>query len=286
MIVLLSLCARMNGVSSLTAATPFRGGVLPLTGALDLPLERAVMAYETPEDQHLPGGRAEDLGLGIVLESSGGGVATVWDAGSGSLRMARTDLPLVIYGWVYRSSLAGLHAHSTPHALELLERIGYSAASRPIFLRAAFRDVAQDLDPHEGTAVRLSLSGGGVIRAHVDYGHGQLVVQTARADADPKLRLALSEAFPGWPLHFVPGWRHPGSGAWLVQIPGLPDLGSLRREMGQLRSGLLQLMARHDSARYRAVCDALRGFGERDLIGRVSRNPGAVPSRSARERVH
>jgi hypothetical protein len=276
----------MNGSSTVSKATPFRGGVLPLTGATDLPLERAVLAFETPEDHHLPGGRSEDLGLGVVLESNGGGLATVWDAGSGAQRTARTDLPLIIFGWVYRSSLAGLRADPTPHALELLERIGYGAASRPVFLRAAFRDIAQDLDPHEGTAVRLSLAGGGVIRAHIDYGHGQMVVQTARAEADPKLRLSLSEAFPGWPLHFVSGWRHPGSGAWLVQIPALPDLTALRREMGQLRSGLLRLMARHDSARYRAVCDALRGFGERDLLARVSQHPGTSQGRHEQERVH
>jgi hypothetical protein len=276
---------RMSGLFDVTSHNLVRQGYLPLGAPPNLALERAVLAYASPMDERVPGGRSADLGFGIALGEASDSEVPVWDAGSGERRLARVDAPIVIYGWVHGGALELLRAGTGPNAVELLRRIGYGAATRSVFLRAGFRDIALDLDPHEVTAVRLHLGSAGVLRVHLDYGMGLLVAQTPRPEPDPALRLALSEAFPGWPLQFAAGLPDPGLGAWQIQIPALPDPMSLRRGMSAIRQGLLRLMARHEPARYRAVCDTLQGFGERDLLKQVARS-GLSSQQAAQERVH
>jgi hypothetical protein len=275
----------MAGLFDVTPQSFVRRGYLPLDVPPTLPLERAVLAYTVSADDRAPGGRSADLGLGIAMGDGSQSEVPVWDAGSGERRLARVDNPLVIFGWVHAGAMQALRAGAGPNAVELLRRIGYNAATRSVFLRAGFRDVALDLDPHEITAVRLNLGPGGIVRVHLDYGMGLLVAQTPRPEPDPWLRLALSEAFPGWPVQFSSGLAGPGMGLWHIQVPAMPDPASLRRVMASLRQGLLRLMARHDPARYRAVCDTLHGFGERDLLGQVVQSALSSPQ-AAQERVH
>lgn len=263
--------------------------MMSIAGSPGLPLERAVLGYACLDDGRIPGGRSVDLGLGIVVGAPSGDEVPVWDAGSGEQRSARLEAPLLIFGWVDSAAVERITEVEgpSPDAVQLLRRIGYGPFSRPLFLRAGFRDVALDLDPHEGTAVRLNVCRGRVVRIHLDYGMGLLVVQTSRFEPDPQLRLLLSESFPGWPLHFAPGRGGPGMGAWYVQIPGVPDMAAVRCVMRSLRQGLLQMMSRYDQPRYRAVCDSLQGFGERDILGHVGAGSAASgPSATEGGQVH
>jgi hypothetical protein len=266
---------------------------LAFTGGCEVQLERAVVPYRGVEDRALPGGRSTDLGVGVVLHGPVRGRMEVVDLGSGSLREAEVGLPVVIYGWLFtapfrelerwaraRAAAGGPSGDGVPGssgvARSVLSKIGYSSLARPLFLRAGFRDVALDLDPHEGTAVRLALPGAGVARVHLDYDRGALVFRTGRSEPAPVLLQALSDAFPHHPLFRVVSGAGQGTSELHVHLPDLPGLREVREELRCIRRGLLHLLARFDEDRYRAVTQAMAGFGERDLLAGVSESASAA----------
>ncbi len=291
---------------------------LSFTGGCEVDLQRAVVRYTASGERGLAGGRTEDLGVGVVLEAPARGVARVLDIGSGQLRETTLELPLVIFGWIftgpYRELLRwvarqgeestgrserlpvagnGLPGEDDPLSSgvlppgvlrDLLSRLGFGPATRPVFLRAAFRDLALDLDPHEGTAVRLSLSGGGVCRVHLDYDRGVLVCRTGRSTPDRALAAALPDAFPNRTLYRVTSGAGQGTAEFHVHLPDLLSVAEVRNELRRIRRGLLHLLARFDPPRYRAVSDALAGFGERDLLAGVEEAGGSHPQ-GRRERI-
>lgn len=251
---------------------------LAFTGGCEVSLERAVVPYVTREDRALPGGRSTDLGVGVVLEGPRSGRCEILDLASGEIRSAELAPPMIVFGWIFttpfrellRARRAGEPGRTPALAGRILGQIGYGPLTRPVFLRAGFRDVAMDLDPHEGTAVRLGLPGGGVARAHLDYDRAVLVVRTGRSTIDPALAKALPDAFPRRPLFRVTSGAGQGSAELHVHLPDLPALADLRGEIRRLRRGLLHLLARFDEPRYRTVSELVAGFGERDLLGRLA----------------
>ncbi|TVP43930.1 MAG: hypothetical protein EA350_12705 [Gemmatimonadales bacterium] len=283
---------------------------LVFTGGCEAQLVRAVVPYRGIEERGLPGGHSADLGVGVVVEGPTQGRIEVLDLGSGERRMAEVKLPLIVFGWLFSTPfqdlLAWSHARSagvegTPSqagapgaACSVLSRIGYSTLTRGVFLRAAFRDLALDLDPHEGTAVRLALPGSGVARVHLEYERGVLVFRTGRSTVDPTLLPALTDAFPSLPIFRVVSGAGQGTAEMHVHLPELPGLDDLREEMRRVRRGLMHLLARFDEARYRTVTRTVAGFGERDLlagvqVGRADREdalePGGLAGIVSRERV-
>jgi hypothetical protein len=255
--------------------TPASVPDLAFTGGCEVSLERAVVPYRSPDDRALPGGRAADLGVGVVLSGPVAGRVEIVDLGSGRVRTTELAPPLVVFGWIFTAPFRELGRRlkgdasdaAPPLAGRVLAQVGYGALTRPLFLRAGFRDLALDLDPHEGTAVRLALPGGAVARAHLDYDRGVLVFRTGRSRPDPALALALPDAFPRRPLFRVSSGAGQGTAELHVHLPELPGLNELRGEMRRLRRGLLHLFARFDETRYRTVMESLSGFGERDLLG-------------------
>jgi hypothetical protein len=265
---------------------------LAFTGGCEVSLERAVVPYRSPDDRALPGGRSSDLGVGVVLEGPREGRVEVLDLGSGLVRSAELSLPLVVFGWIFTTPFRELRAQARREtegrggglAARILSQVGYAPLTRPLFLRAAFRDVALDLDPHEGTAVRLTLPGGGVARAHLEYERGVLVFRTGRSVPNAALAAALPDAFPRRPLFQVLNGAGQGSAELHVHLPELPTLPELRSEIRRVRRGLLHLLARFDEVRYRTVSDTLDGFGARDLLAGVGTSDGGA-ARPVRERL-
>ncbi|CAN5814781.1 hypothetical protein BH23GEM11_BH23GEM11_15000 [soil metagenome] len=284
---------------------------LAFTGGCEAQLVRAVVPYRGIGERGLPGGRSADLGVGVVVEGPTRGRIDVLDLGSGERRQAEVQLPLVVFGWLFTTPFHDLLAWSQARSAEtvatapapagapgaarsVLSRIGYSPLTRGVFLRAAFRDLSLDLDPHEGTAVRLALPGSGVARVHLDYERGVVVFRTGRSTSDPSLLPALSDAFPSLPIFRVVSGAGQGTAEMHVHLPELPALADLRDEMRRVRRGLMHLLARFDEARYRVVTRTVAGFGERDLlagvqVGRAGKEealePGGPAGIVSRERV-
>lgn len=281
---------------------------LSFTGGCEVDLQRAMVRFAGAGERGLPGGRSEDLGVGVVLEAPARGVARILDIGSGRVRESSLEGPLVIFGWIFSgpfrellrwvantgeegspsgagNGLPGEGGLLPPGALRaLLSRMGFSPATRPVYLRAGFRDLALDLDPHEGTAVRLALPGEGVCRVHLDYDRGVIVCRTGRSAPDQALAAALPDAFPNRPLYRVRSGAGQGTVEFHVHLPDLLSVGEVRDELRRIRRGLLHLLARFDPSRYRAVVDALAGFGERDLLAGVVEAGGPSPG-GRRERI-
>lgn len=248
-----------------------------LTGVCELPLTRAVLMYEDEEDRSLPGGRLADIGLGVVMDGSRPSRTEILDLGSGELRSVSLDGPLVILGWVYSSTLRSLKegvAQGADHlkrvtfplALRVLERNGFSALTRPLVLRVGFRDLARDLDLHEGTAVRLLLPTGGVVRLHLDYETVTLVARSGAATRNPALEAALRDAFSGSDLLASRNSDPAGLQSYHMPLSVPASVSDARQLLRKLQRGFLHLLARFEPERYRAVRDHLDAFGERDSL--------------------
>ncbi len=269
-------------------------------GACDLTLTRAVIQYRELLDSGLPGGRIQDIGLGLVLEGKYAGEAQVLDLGSGGLRAMDLGTELVILDWVYEPTLehvnrllvedaanagdaadTGLDAMGAPLAggedsglsrycfrvaAGVLERLGFSYLTRPTFLRIGFRDVCRDLDFHEGTAFRFLLGPRRVARVHMDYETGGLRIATGRSAPDLELEEALRGAFHEAELRRG-GPGGPTGTVWYdLRLPMSVTLSETRVQLARVRRGMERLLARFEPQRFRAVRETLDALGERDTL--------------------
>lgn len=261
-------------------STPFaRRPEAAFTGTCEISLRRAVVPYRDPSERALPGGRIGDLGLGLVLENSDASRSRVLDLGSGEVRFPDLSGPLVLLGWIFPRLFRDLTHRledpaegrevarlTRPVALHLVAEAGFTPLTRPLHLRMGFRDLCQDLDLHDETAIRLSPSGAGPIRCHLDYDESVLVLRTGRMGPLPELDEALGDAFPSRRLLRRTRDRGPRSQEYHLVLPVARSLSELRREMGRLRRGFLHLLARFEPERYRALREATAAFGERDSL--------------------
>lgn len=273
-------------------------------GACDLTLTRAVIQYRELMDSGLPGGRIQDIGLGLVLEGKYAGAAQVLDLGSGGLRDMDLGTELVILDWVYEPTLvhvnrllvadaagegvepgvgldalgdapegsegSGLSRYCFRVAANVLERLGFSYLTRPTFLRIGFRDVCRDLDLHEGTAFRLLIGPRRVARIHMDYETGGLRIATGRSAPDLELEEALRGAFQEAELRRG-GPGGPTGTVWYdLRLPMAVTLGETRVQLTRVRRGMERLLARFEPQRFRAVRDSLDALGERDTLSALS----------------
>jgi hypothetical protein len=252
------------------------GDEVVLTGRCEVPLRRAVVPYRDPEEAALPGGRLRDLGLGLVLEDAQPSRIRVLDLGSGEVRHVGLQGPLVLLGWVFsrlHRELEGLVERGTPSeqlarrtrplALRLLLETGFGPLTRALHLRMGFQDLCQDLDLHEGAAIRLSTPHAGPLRCHLDYEGSTLMVRTGRSHPVEELEEALAEAFPARRILRGEGRL---TREYQVDLPVSRSLAELRQEIRGLRRGFLHLLARFEPLRFQALKEATQAFGERDSL--------------------
>ncbi len=247
----------------------------------EVSLTRAVLPYRDGADGSPPGGRIQDIGLGVVVDGSDPSRADVVDLGSAEPRVVQLSGPLVVMGWLYPSGLRSFgriladaeeggrdRVRSLTFALALraLRRAGFGPLTRPTVLRIGFRDLCQDLDLHEDTAIRLLLPSGGVARIHLDYEGVSLVARTGRSGAVPELEAALVEAFPGSGLYRAPAHGGVSSRAYHLPLPAPRSLAEARELVGDLRRGVVRLLGRFEPARLASLRELTSTFGERDSL--------------------
>jgi hypothetical protein len=266
-----------------------------LTGTFEVSLNRAVLPYREREGGSPPGGRVQDIGLGVVVDGSDPARADVVDLGSAEMRVVDITGPVVVMGWMYPSGLRSLcrivsdvegadldraRVVTFSLAMRTLRNAGFGHLTRPSILRIGFRDICQDLDYHEGTAIRILRPNGGVVRMHLDYEAVTLEVRTSSSSPSPELELALTNAFPSMDLYGGGGRDISGVHTYRLALPVPRSLREAREALASLRSGLEGLIARFEPGRAGAFREMTGALGERDslrsLAGKEER-PGMEP---------
>lgn len=261
-------------------------------GVCEVPLTRAVVQYREGQDRSGRPPSARDLGLAVVLDGRSPFRASVLDLGSGLPRVLDLSTELVILDWVYTPTLlhlevllasgrgavaadrSRLEGYCSEIARAVLERSGFGPLTRATLLRVSFRDLSEDLDPHEAAAVRILLGPGRVARFHLDGDHVRLVVRTGNSRRDGPLEEALSDAFPTFELRRTPPLAPEGSVSYLVLLPVPASVAELRDTMERVRCGIGRVLARFEAERFRTLESHLATFGVRDSIGRLRMREG------------
>lgn len=264
-----------------------------LTGACEISLERAILRYRPPLGSATTDG-AEDLGLGVVLSASSGGGGQILDLGSGEVRAFNPDGPVVLLGWVLASAVARIKSNldQDPQAirrmgfamaLKVLNRTGFGALTRPLLLRLGFRDVVQDIDPHEGAAVRIQVPGEGVITLQLDADSAAVLVDVPWEHPSPALESALVAAFRSDTGSFGEGEMVSlsravdvsGRQSYRLDLPVPDSVTETRGLLSRVRAGVMALMWHFEGERHAAVAERLEVFGERDSLRQVREGGGA-----------
>ncbi|MFP3947550.1 MAG: hypothetical protein ACLFWG_02370 [Longimicrobiales bacterium] len=260
-------------------------------GVGEISLTRAVVQYRDHHETELTGGRIEDVGLALVLAGRTASAAEAVDLGSGSVKLLDLSTELVVLDWVYgptlehvqrlleaRSRVADEELPAAARALEtycfdlvrhVLARVGFGPLTRSTLLRIGFRDVCRDLDLHEGTTVRLSLSEGGLVRARLDYDASALLFRTASSDPTPELEEALRGVFPEKDVRRIERVRESAPVSYQVRFSVPLSLSETRSVVAEMRDGLEQMLARFEPRRYRATHDVLDALGSRETLTRL-----------------
>lgn len=266
--------------SLLNETLPEAMGDVP--GVCELPLTRAVVQYRDVHEVDAPGGRIEDIGLGLVVEGRFASSAEVLDLGSGRLKVLDLSTELVVLDWIYeptlehvgsllRAEAAGggegaLRGYVSRLGLRVLERVGFGPLTRPTFLRIGFRDICRDLDLHEGTSIRIVLGPGRLTRAHLDYDACALLFRTAFEQPDAELEHALLSAFPAGEVRRLVPARASEALGYQVRFPLPESLMEAREVLAAMRRGVGGLMARFEPDRHRAVDRLVETFGTRETL--------------------
>lgn len=264
-------------------------------GVCELPLTRAIVQYRDQHEVDVPGGRIRDIGLAVVLEGRYASAAEALDLGSADMKVLDLSGELVVLDWVYeptlehaaalvREAAAGrgrqdLERFCSALGLSVLERVGFGPLTRPTLLRMGFRDVCRDLDLNDGTAVRIRLGEGRLVRAHMDYDSNALMLRTPTAQPDSALEDVLVEAFPDADLCRLVPTSPAAAGGYQVRFRLPFDLEELRAELTLIRSGLGRMLARFEPQRFKAIEGVVDTFGHRETLARMrdrSERPSAV----------
>ena len=254
-------------------------GMADVPGICELSLTRAVIQYtESGKAQ----GSAQDIGLGLVVDGRFAGASEVLDLGSGKLKILDLSSELVILDWIHQPTLEHINkliarkgedlgTYSFRLAIELLGRAGYGPLTRSTLFRIGFRDISQDLDLHEGTAVRIAInSSGAVVRAHLDYSRGSLIFTVPGPDRCREKEKELVAAFPHNEIACMEQRHIPGAIQYEVLFSVPPGLESLRSKCSVIRGGLMQLLRVFEPERYEVLSQNLAIFGSRDTLSRIS----------------
>lgn len=260
-------------------------------GVCELPLTRAIVQYRDRHELDVPGGRIEDIGLGLVLDGEYAASCEVIDLGSAQVKQLDLGSELVILDWVYEPTLQYVRTLlDTPRtsrlasggmvvgplgqycfglALGVLARLGFTALTRPTILRIGFRDACRDLDFHDATAVRIVTAQDRLVRAHLDYDANTLIFDGAQGRSDPLLEEALLAAFPGRDIRRAYAESTEPRLRYQVRFPLPLSLSEVVREMDEIRAGFGRLYARFEPERYRALRPVLETFGVRRTLAQL-----------------
>ncbi len=264
-----------------------------LTGACEISLERAILRYRPPSGS-APSQGAEDLGLGVVLTASPGGEGRILDLGSGEVRLFNPDGPVVLLGWVLASAVERIRSNldQDPQsvrrmgfamALKVLNRTGFGALTRPLLLRLGFRDIVQDIDPHEGAAIRVEVPGHGVISLLLDADSAAVLVDVPWDHPSPALEEALAMAFHSGDRSWVDGERISLSRAvdvsgrqrYRLDLPVPDSVTETRELLARVRAGGMSLVSLFEPERHGAVAERVHVFGARDSLRQVREGGGS-----------
>lgn len=288
----------MNG--ALQGASTRPEAMADVPGVCELPLTRAVVQYRDGHEIEQVGGRIQDIGLALVLEGRYASSAEVVDLGSGDVKLLDLSAEVVLLDWVYEPTLEHVHellavslddARAETHSREgarrpferfcfrlgmrVLERVGFGPLTRPTLFRIGFRDICRDLDLHEGTSVRVSLGRGRILRAHLDYDGNALRFLTPGPDPDAGIREALAEAFPDARLRRIVPATSASAGGYSARYVLPASFPELRRQLAEIRAGLVGLLGRFEPSRVREVEQLLGTFGRRETLARLELGPAA-----------
>lgn len=271
-------------------ARPEAMGDVP--GICELTLTRAIVQYRDVHEMDTPGGRIEDIGLALVVEGRYAATAEVIDLGSGQLKVLDLSTELVVLDWVYEPTLAhvaglitatagtrdngALQQYGFQLGLRVLERIGFGPLTRATFLRLGYRDICRDLDLHEGTSIRFVLGPGRLTRAHLDYDSCAIVFRTAFHEPDPQLEHALAEAFIAAELRRIEPSTEGASVEYHVRFSLPTTLTEARASLGQIRRGLMSMLARFEPDRFASLAPVMDTFGDRETLRSIRINEPAT----------
>ncbi len=263
-----------------TETRPDAMGDVP--GICEIPLTRAVVQYRNLHETDASGGRIEDIGLALIVDGRFASTAAAVDLGSGNVKVLDLSTELVVLDWVYEPTVEyvaalitessakqeydAIRSYSRKLGLTVLERIGFGPLSRPTFLRVGFRDICRDLDLHEGTSIRFVMGVGRLTRAYLDYDTCSLLFTTAFETADPQLEHALGVAFTEADIHREDPSSRTDAVSYHVRFPVPAGLGEARRVLGQMRRGLVALMARFEAERLSSIEALMNTFGARETL--------------------
>jgi len=266
--------------STLSLTRPEAMGDVP--GVCEVSLTRGVVQYRDVHEMDTPGGRIEDIGLGLILEGRYASSAESIDLGSGKVKILDLSTELVVLDWVYEPTLDHVASLVTAAAstgqseplqryvfrlgLRLLERVGFGPLTRPTFLRIGFRDICRDLDLHEGTSIRIVMGPGRLTRAHLDYDACAVIFRTAFNAADPQLEHALEEAFPSGELRRLVPVVSSEALDYQVRFPLPETLAEARENLAGMRRGLAALVARFEPDRFESLGPLVETFGARETL--------------------
>lgn len=271
--------------SVLTDTRPEAMGDVP--GICEVPLTRAVVQYRDVHEMDAPGGRIEDIGMGLVVDGRYASSSEAIDLGSGRLKVLDLSTELVVLDWVYEPTLqhvssllaaAGSNAgdealkrYAFRLGLRVLERVGFGPLTRPSFLRIGFRDICRDLDLHEGTSIRVVLGPGRLTRIHLDYDSAALIFRTALHEPDARLEHALLESFDGAEVRRLVPEGSTEALSYHVRFPLPETLDEARRDLAAMRMGIASVVARFEPKRFEALGPMLDTFGTRETLAALPR---------------
>ncbi|MEX2526178.1 MAG: hypothetical protein WEA09_00955 [Gemmatimonadota bacterium] len=256
----------------------FTGAVVRLEGAASM---------EPGRDSSL------GLGLGVVLDGQRPSRASVLDLGDGRVRDVDLTREVVVLDWIYDTTLAHLgtlleggadggRRYASQVATEVLKRLGYSSLTRPVFLRMGFRDICQDLDPHEAAGVRIRHPAGEVIRVELDCDGCCLRVEVPEPQHVNDVSEALAAALPLRESQRVQGGAVDGATLLRIRFPLPLNLQEALGLMDELRDGMQRLVQRLEPERARAIQVSVSAFGARESLARFL-PPGEATSQGLGE---
>jgi len=253
-----------------------------LHGACLVPMTRAVVRYREDQVLHPGGARADDIGMALVLDGSVVAACDSVELGSGRRFMLDLSRDLVVLEWAAEDVQARLrHALDTEGVDEeartlgfelgraTLERVGFTALTRPILLRIGFRDVCRDLDPHEGSTVRFLLGPGRVVYTHLEAEECALVLECASACGDRPLEAALLEHGKAPEVRRILVERRGSGVSYRVLFDPPTSFAEVRTRLLAVRRILRRLSAGFEPERHRTVARLLDVFGERETLARL-----------------
>ncbi|MEZ4416952.1 MAG: hypothetical protein R3E10_14470 [Gemmatimonadota bacterium] len=275
----------MLSTSEATRGRPDALGDVP--GTPDLALTRSVILYWDRQVIGASQPHVDDIGVGLVLEGRYAASTSVLDLGSTRLRELDLSRELAVLGWVRSETLAHVldllaaqqgapDLISRPDqrvgpycfglGLRVLAGLGFSAATRPAFLRIGFRDLRRDFDPDGRRGIRVDLGEQGIASFELDVDDLTLRIRLDRARDASLLETALNRSFPGLTVRRAGMLQRASTVLYEARVPLPRSVNETRELMRTLRAGLIRLVARFEPARYEELARSLEIFGHRDTL--------------------